>query len=148
MNSLPIPAKHPHLTAAQRKANYRARLQADGLQTINAAVEAGTAARLKNTARERDYTLGEAIDVAVRAAEAGQRKAAWRAKIAAEGRQVVNLSLDAETAFLLCSLAKRDKCSPATVIAAALALAANTQLLQDVRAWVAERLAKAAEQVQ
>jgi predicted DNA-binding ribbon-helix-helix protein len=132
------------ITAGQRKAAYRARLRAGGLQSITVAVEASTASWLKEMARQRDCTLGEVIDLAVHAADAAERKAKYRAKTAAVGRRIVSLSLDAEAASRLRRLAKRDDCPQATVIAAALALVDNPQLVRDVQAWADERAAKAA----
>lgn len=95
----PIAAKRAAETA--RKSAYRSKLQASGLVTIRAAVDGHTAERLKAIAQQRGITLGVLIDECLRAADAAQRRAAWRARVAAEGRQVVTVSLNSRDAALL-----------------------------------------------
>lgn len=75
-----------------------------------------------------------------------ERQAASRTRKKGDGFVRTTLRLDAKTIARLRRLAKRDDCPQATVIAAALVLVDNRQLLQDVKAWAAERQAATARQ--
>ena len=72
-----------------------------------------------------------------------QRQTASRAKKKASGFVRLTLRFDSETASRLRRLAKRNGTPQAMVVAAALALVDNPQLVRDVQAWAAARAAKA-----
>lgn len=109
-------ATRPILTAAQRKADYRARLEAGGRKTINAAVTAATAEKLKAMAYDGRSSLGATVDACVGAAEAAQRKARWRAKMAADGKKVLTVAVGIEVARLAQALALENKRSVTDVL--------------------------------
>lgn len=116
MKQPPTTTKRPNLTAAQRKADYRARLEAGGRKTISTTVAAATAEKLKAMAYDSRSPLGVAVDMCVKAADIAQRRAHWRAKVAANGKKVLSVAVGAEVARLAQDLARENERSIAEVL--------------------------------
>lgn len=71
-----------------------------------------------------------------------QRQAASRARKKSAGYVRVTLRFDSKTADRLRRIARSNETTQANVIAAALVLFDNQQLLREIKAWTAERTAK------